>query len=183
MCLTGVDYFSTLGYQPGIAFLAAGFLSPIATLILVLVTLFGALPAYARVARLSPHGQGSISVLEEAPALARQGDRPLPAWLCRHRLRHHHYALRRRRHRPHRRKPVGARVGDARIAVTFWLIAALGAVFIKGMGEAVWLAVTIVAVYLALNVVVLVDGLVYIAQPSRDADPLAQRAVRPEPHP
>ncbi|MBP6745574.1 amino acid transporter [bacterium] len=64
VCLTGVDLFSTLCYQPTIAFAAAGQLAPMATILLALVMLLAALPVYLKVANESPHGQGSISMLE-----------------------------------------------------------------------------------------------------------------------
>jgi hypothetical protein len=64
MCLLGVDYFSTLAYQPSLTVSLAGRLGPLATVVVVLVTLGGALPVYFYIAGKSTHGQGSIALLE-----------------------------------------------------------------------------------------------------------------------
>ncbi len=164
MCLTGVDYFSTLGYQPGIAALAAGVLSPVATLVLVALTLLGALPVYRRVARESFRGEGSIAMLE----------RLLPQWagklfvlvllgfaatdflitmtLSAADASAHLVS-----------NPfVPSGWADHNLLITLLLLALLGGVFLRGFSEAITIAVVLVGVYLLANVVVAVVGLVHV---------------------
>jgi hypothetical protein len=64
LCLVGLDYFSSLAYQPSIAFAAAGSAAPLATLVVIAATLLGAVPIYWYVASRSPQGQGGVAILE-----------------------------------------------------------------------------------------------------------------------
>lgn len=164
MCLTGLDYFSTLGYQPAIAALAAGVIAPAATIVLVLITLAGALPVYRRVAKESPHGAGSIAMLSNL----------LPRWTGKlavllllgfvvtdfvitmtlsasdataHLIEN----------------PITAPVvGGNDVITTLVLLVGLALIFLWGFREAIRVATVLVTAFLTINLIVIVVALVHL---------------------
>ncbi|HEY9773857.1 MAG TPA: hypothetical protein V6C81_08605 [Planktothrix sp.] len=171
MCLTGVDYFSSLGYAPGIAFVAANVLSPLATVILVLLTLFGALPVYHRVAGESPHGQGSISMLERLLA----GWKGKALVLCLLGFAATDFiitiTLSAADAAAHvAQNPMAPMWMQNRMGLTMILLVLLGGVFLMGFREAIGVSVVLVIAYLVLNAIVVARGVQLLPTADFQAD-------------